>query len=366
MAETSEFRTTLDNFTGPLDLLLYLIRKDEIDILDIPIAQVLEQYEQFVRFLADIDVNLAADYLVMATTLMEIKSRMLLPQTSDAPEEEELEDPRAELVRQLLEYRTYKERALDLAAKLEEQARRYKRMSSDLPFPLDHVELGRLSLWDVVTAFIRIQKAIAANRPSEVVYTERPLGFYMDAIQGVFAAAGSRTVPFEDVFLRGGPVDRYTLIGTFLAILEFVKLGALALDRDDATGAIVVILRISSLSDCMQNLAVHANIGESLPEAASLENAAPDAAVAPDPALDPETAAALAQLDPEAVEDDEIPLRAEPDEDIVYGFDQARPAEPADGGAEARPEAIVPDEPPGGPAPGTRDAEANACEEPCA
>jgi len=86
MAATLEFRTTLENFTGPLDLLLYLIRKDEIDILAIPIAQVLEQYEQFVRFLADIDVNLAADYLVMATTLMEIKSRMLLPPAPGAEE----------------------------------------------------------------------------------------------------------------------------------------------------------------------------------------------------------------------------------------------------------------------------------------
>ncbi|HNS00627.1 MAG TPA: segregation/condensation protein A, partial [Planctomycetota bacterium] len=144
MAATLEFRTTLENFTGPLDLLLYLIRKDEIDILAIPIAQVLEQYEQFVRFLADIDVNLAADYLVMATTLMEIKSRMLLPPAPGAEDEEELEDPRAELVKQLLEYRTYKERALDLARKLEEQARRYKRTTTELPFPLDHVELGRL------------------------------------------------------------------------------------------------------------------------------------------------------------------------------------------------------------------------------
>ncbi|HAK95456.1 MAG TPA: hypothetical protein DCM87_10725 [Planctomycetes bacterium] len=310
MAETSEFRTTLENFTGPLDLLLYLIRKDEIDILDIPIAQVLEQYEQFVRFLADIDVNLAADYLVMATTLMEIKSRMLLPQTSDASDEEELDDPRAELVKQLLEYRTYKERALDLAAKLEEQARRYKRTSTDLPFPLDHVELGRLSLWDVVTAFMRIQKAIAANRPAEVVYTERPLSFYMDSIQSVFTAAGCRTVPFEDVFLHAGTVDRYTLVGTFLAILELVKLGALALDRDDATGAIVVILRVSSLSDCMQSLATHANIGEELPEAASLDGA--EEASVPEPALDPETEAALAELDPDAPEDGEAPPEPEP------------------------------------------------------
>lgn len=319
MAATLEFRTTLENFTGPLDLLLYLIRKDEIDILAIPIAQVLEQYEQFVRFLADIDVNLAADYLVMATTLMEIKSRMLLPPAPGAEDEEELEDPRAELVKQLLEYRTYKERALDLARKLEEQARRYKRTTTELPFPLDHVELGRLSLWDVVTAFMRIQKAIAANRPAEVVYTEQPLSFYMDSIQNVFTAAGRRTVPFEDVFLRSGAADRSTLIGIFLAILELVKLGALALDRDDAAGAIVVILRVAALSDCMQSLAAHVNVGEDLPAAAGLDGAETTAA----PELDPGTEAALAELDAAAPED----RGAAPQTDPPPGLERAAEAD---------------------------------------
>ncbi len=331
MTESSEFRTTLENFTGPLDLLLYLIRKDEIDVLDIPIAKVLEQYEQFVQFLADIDVNLAADYLVMATTLMEIKSRMLLPQDATAGEEDELEDPRSELVKQLLEYRTYKERALYLARKLEEESRRFTRTSSELPFPLDHVELGKLSLWDVVTAFMRIQKAIAANRPGEVVFTERPITFYMDLIQETFTAAGSRTVPFEDVFLRRMPIDRYTLVGTFLAILEFVKLGALALDRDDATGGIVILLRVDSLADCMRNLATHANIGEDLPEVEDLA----DIAVTPPPEageetpdaheieLDPETREALAQLDPTANEADEQEPDEEDDDTLVLSAETA-------------------------------------------
>ncbi len=250
-ALTSGFRTTLENFTGPLDLLLYLIRKNEIDILDIPIADILAQYEEYVKFLRDIDVNAAADYLVMATTLMEIKSRMLLPQAPPEESGEELEDPREDLVRQLLEYRKYKERALALAARLEENARRFKRpvAAKDLR-ELDSLELGKVSVWDLVTAFLRVQKAIGADAPSEVVYTERPLSFYMELIQDTFTAKGADTVAFVDLFLDRGPIDRYTLIGIFLAVLELVRLGALGVDQN-SEGEITVTRRMEDLTSCL-------------------------------------------------------------------------------------------------------------------
>src|SRR5437762_14196636 len=113
-----DYQVDLDVFRGPLDLLLYLVKRQEVDICDIPIAQLTEQFLHYLGVLELIDVELAGDFLVMAATLMEIKSRMLLPR-SDNPEEEE-SDPRLELVRQLLEYKKFK----DAAAMLETQAER--------------------------------------------------------------------------------------------------------------------------------------------------------------------------------------------------------------------------------------------------
>jgi len=107
------YAVKLDIFEGPLDLLLFLIKKNEIDIYNIPIALVTEQYFQYLKMIKDINLDLAGEYLVMASTLIHIKSRMLLPPPEE-PEEEEEEDPRAELVRQLLEHQRFKEAALSL------------------------------------------------------------------------------------------------------------------------------------------------------------------------------------------------------------------------------------------------------------
>ena len=105
-----DYRVNLDVFAGPLDLLLYLVRRDEIDIYDIPIAHITEQYVKYIEMLKQLDIELAGDFLVMAATLMQIKSRLLLP-PEERGEEEEEEDPRWELVRQLLEYKRFKEAA---------------------------------------------------------------------------------------------------------------------------------------------------------------------------------------------------------------------------------------------------------------
>src|SRR6516225_7415254 len=104
-----EYQVDLDTFRGPLDLLLYLVKRDEVDIRDIPIARVAEQFKQYLDVLTLIDVELAGDFLVMASTLMEIKSKLLLPRAEQESEPEE--DPRGELVRQLLQYKRFKEAA---------------------------------------------------------------------------------------------------------------------------------------------------------------------------------------------------------------------------------------------------------------
>lgn len=110
--QTTDYAIKLDIFEGPLDLLLYLIKKNEIDIYNIPVALITEQYLQYLKMIKSLNLDLAGEYLVMASTLIHIKSKMLLPEPEE-PEEEE-EDPRAELVRQLIEYKTFKEAAAGL------------------------------------------------------------------------------------------------------------------------------------------------------------------------------------------------------------------------------------------------------------
>jgi len=120
-----DYRVHLDVYNGPLDLLLYLIRRDELDIHDIPIARITEQYNHYVELIKSLDPNLAGDFLVLAATLMEIKTRMLLPAVPEGAEDEEEEfgiDPRSELIRQLLEYKKFKDAAGDLLAAAQLQA----------------------------------------------------------------------------------------------------------------------------------------------------------------------------------------------------------------------------------------------------
>src|SRR5262245_59988151 len=125
------FRVQLDMFSGPLDLLWYLVRKHELDVMDIPIARVTEQYLDMITVLEVIDVNAVGDFLELATRLMEIKSRMILPRQDE--EEEEIEDPRHDMVERLLEYKKYKDAAAMLEQRGLDWQRRFARRADDLP-----------------------------------------------------------------------------------------------------------------------------------------------------------------------------------------------------------------------------------------
>src|SRR5919201_4621378 len=127
-----DYRVELPEFHGPLDLLLYLVKKNEVDVRDIPIAPIAEQFLAYLEVLQVADVELAGDFLVMASTLMEIKSKMLLPQAAAAPEAEEA-DPRRELVRQLVEYKKFKEAAARLESRADDRQRRLPRQPGETP-----------------------------------------------------------------------------------------------------------------------------------------------------------------------------------------------------------------------------------------
>jgi segregation and condensation protein A len=217
-AAQHEYLVDLDAFRGPLDLLLYLVKREEVDVRDIPIARVAEQFKHYLDVLTLVDVERAGDFLVMAATLMEIKSRLLLPGTEEPAGPEE--DPRQELVRQLLQYKQFKDAAALLEARAEEHNRRLARHPVAPPAadpaqaPLQAVEL-----WDLVSAFGRLMRETLALAPQHIVNDTTPLHVYMAQILDQLRQA--RRLPFSALFTP--PYSRGRLIGLFLAILELTK-----------------------------------------------------------------------------------------------------------------------------------------------
>ncbi len=219
MEETFDYRIALDAFEGPLDLLLYLIKKNEVDIYDIPIATITGQFLEQIQGIADLDVNQAGEFLVMASNLMEIKSRIILPRGEGAEEEEE-DDPRRELVRQLLEYRKYREAAEALKDRADREGLSYPRGSFDRPAGVE-VEEGEieLDLWQLVRAFAGILDDTGTSNERRIHYTERPVAEFVAELRERLRQ--QRRFNFRSLF----PVrpHRGDLIGMFLAILELIK-----------------------------------------------------------------------------------------------------------------------------------------------
>lgn len=236
-----EYRVELDVFNGPLDLLLYLIKRDELDIYDIPVARITDSYVQYVHGLRQIhrehglDINVAGDFMVMAATLMEIKSAMLLPRQEASPTAggdgsgrsaaDELADPRMGLVRQLLEYKRLKDQATLLERRRAEHEARFPRVpvlpdvDPDEPPPLD---MDEVQVWDLLEAFGRLMKDIGQARRSrfhEVAYDDTPIELHAADIEDRLRR--ERTLSFRR--LLEGRQSRSELIGVFLALLELIR-----------------------------------------------------------------------------------------------------------------------------------------------
>jgi segregation and condensation protein A len=242
---SSEFRPTLDTYNGPLDLLLYLIKKDEVDIFDIPIANVVGQYRRYLEILQSVDPNNCGDFLVVAANLMEIKSKLLLPREMLSEDGQELEDPRLELVQQLLEYKKYKERALLLERRFGEFSRRQHRPTISIAEPAPEtsgpVDLGNVTVWDLLTAFHRIQMALGHRGPVRVVMRDRPLEEYVAMVEAALSQAPDRTALFDDLFVEAP--DRVEAIGVLLALLEMGKAHQIELLQESFADGIQVRLR---------------------------------------------------------------------------------------------------------------------------
>ena len=178
-----DFRVDLNLFRGPLDLLLYLVRKHEVEITEIPIAAITDQYLEYLSVIEQLDVGAVGDFLAVASLLIEIKSQQVLPRSDEV--EDELEDPRQELVRRLLEYKKYRDAASMLEDRSRDWQQHYPRLSTDLPRherDLAGEPIQEVELWDLVSAFGRIMRDSAASQPSNIVYDDTPIQVYMSRI----------------------------------------------------------------------------------------------------------------------------------------------------------------------------------------
>ena len=229
-----EYKVELEVFRGPLDLLLFLVKRNEVDICDIPIAKIAEQFQEYINVLKLIDVEFAGDFLVMAATLMEIKSRMLLPRPEELQEEED--DPRLELVRQLLEYKRFKEAAHLLEQQAERQMTRLPRIPAEMIAPLDPAKqpLRQVELWDLVSAFGRLMRETSALQPRQIVMDETPIHVHMENI--LKRLEQQPKLAFKDIFTP--PHTRGRLLGIFLGVLELMKMKKIEAQQDDTFGEI--------------------------------------------------------------------------------------------------------------------------------
>ncbi|MCE5267697.1 MAG: segregation/condensation protein A [Planctomycetaceae bacterium] len=230
-----DFRVDLNVFRGPLDLLLYLVRKHEVEITDIPIATITDQYLEYLAVLEQLDVNAVGDFLAVASLLIEIKSQQVLPRADEV--EGELEDPRQELVRRLLEYKKFRDAASILEERSREWQQRYPRLCSDLPpheRSLAEEPIHEVELWDLVSAFGRIMRETQAGRPSSIVYDDTPIRVVMGRILDRLKEEGR--LQFRDLFKPN--MHKSTLIGIFLAILELVRHHHIHVDQNDLFGEI--------------------------------------------------------------------------------------------------------------------------------
>src|SRR5450432_622377 len=244
-----EYRVELDVYNGPLDLLLYLIKRDELDIYDIPIAQITESYMQYVSMLKDfsreqgLDINIAGDFLVMAATLMEIKSALLLPKAPVAENGEptvasELADPRYELVQKLLEYKQFKDSAMMLDQQHKSHQNRYPRIPAKFENDEDElppVDLDEVQMWDLLEAFSRLMKEVGGRKAMhEVTYDDTPIDLHAADIEDRLQREGKLTLKA----LMIGRTNRSEMIGLFLALLELIRQKKILIRQSEMLGDI--------------------------------------------------------------------------------------------------------------------------------
>ncbi|HLD36171.1 MAG TPA: segregation/condensation protein A [Planctomycetota bacterium] len=239
--EFINYKIQLENFYGPLDLLLHLVRESELDPLRIPIAKVTDQYLTYLEMMHKLDINLAGEFLVMASTLMEIKSRTLVPIYADEDEAEEEADPKFELIRRLLEYKRYKDLSVKLRSLMEFQAKTFTRprfgRTEELKNKITEEQTTKeeepqveLDMWQIVKSFAKLSKEIVLDTPNFILYDDIPIERVIEGILQELEKKGE--VSFRGLLSLSpdGAKDAATLrrykldmVRNFLATLELAR-----------------------------------------------------------------------------------------------------------------------------------------------
>lgn len=241
------YQVRIENFEGPLDLLLHLIKKNEINIYDIPVAMIAQQYLEYLEAMEVLNLNVAGDFLVMAATLVQIKSKMLLPVDETTDDDEEGPDPREELVRRLLEYKAFKEaaRQLDDQEKMWREIFWREQALSVEEDVEDDLPLENVSLFDLVDALKDVLERNPSSRLIEIVPDNLTVRERMNVI--LETLEGKDSVSFAALF--EGSSHRMVVIVTFLALLELMKLRVARVFQAETFGPILVSRMFSLVPD---------------------------------------------------------------------------------------------------------------------
>jgi segregation and condensation protein A len=243
-----QYSVKLDGFEGPLDLLLHLIQTYEVDIYDIPVAIITEQYLQYIHTMKELKLDVASEYLVMAATLLAIKSKMLLPKHEEELFDHQMElemeeDPRDELVRRLVEYRKYKHAADELKERESARSLIYTRQPADLSsFEKEEKEkqVTNVTLYDMLQAMQRVfqEKVARAPKQTTIERQEIPIETRMEQIKNSLLSVGGRK-KFTELFEKG---TKEHVVVTFLAILELMKIKSINCEQKDHFSEIYITM----------------------------------------------------------------------------------------------------------------------------
>jgi segregation and condensation protein A len=234
------YRVQIEEFEGPLDLLLHLIKKNEVDIYNIPIAAITRQYLEYMELMKELNLDIAGEFLVMAATLLQIKSRMLLPVQKEE-EEAELEDPRAELVRRLLEYQRYRDASFQLSTRnlLGRDVFARKFDSPELAELAPKEEPADVELFELIEAFQKVLARVSVETFHNVITDGISIAERISQVLSVLHELN--TVSFDSLFTEG--MTRDLLVVTFLSVLELTKMKLINIVQVERLGTIWLSLK---------------------------------------------------------------------------------------------------------------------------
>jgi len=225
-----EFKVATDVFSGPMDLLLYLVKKHEVDVTQVPIARIAEEFVAYLDVLEDLAIDQVGEFVELASVLLEIKARALVPRPEEQPQET-VEPVREDLVRRLLEYKQYRDAAVMLEDRARQWELRFPRLVSDEPArsagPVE-VTIGDVQVWDLVGAMARVLRKRERRKPRQIIQDDTPIEVHIERVDALVHDRGR--VAFSELLDPDMPRSR--LMGIFLAVLELTRRGRLSTRQD--------------------------------------------------------------------------------------------------------------------------------------